>query len=144
MSRRPNPAIVGLAVVLVLLVVGVMAVACGGSPGGSSPAPAATSATSAATEKAREAALKAGIISIQKGIESWAVDHNGHFPKPSQVSRSGLAKYVATWPANPYTNQPMTRGAGPGDFKYGVSTNSSQYELIGYGNSGKVLITAVR
>jgi hypothetical protein len=38
----------------------------------------------------------------------------------------------------------MTRGAGPGDFKYGVSANSSQYELIGYGNSGKVLITAVR
>ena len=143
MSRRPNPAIVGLAVVLVSLGGGVMAVACGGSSGGSSPAPAATAATSAATQKAPEAALKKGIISIQTGIESWAVDHSGHFPKPSQVSQSGLAKYVATWPANPYTNQPMTSGAGPGDFKYTVSTNGSGYELIGYGSSGKVLITAV-
>ena len=87
----------------------------------------------------RESAVKEGIHSIQVGVQSWAVDHGDRFPDPATVSRSGFAKYVDLWPANPYTDQPMTRGAGPGDFSYTVAPNGTSFQLVGYGENGAVI-----
>ena len=91
-------------------------------------------------DKAKEAAVKEGIHSIQIGIQTYAVDHNDAYPDPSIVSESGLASYDY-WPQNPYTGLPMTQGTGPGDFSYTVAPDGSSYELTGYGEDGQPVIT---
>lgn len=51
------------------------------------------------------------------------------------------------WPENPYTGRPMKEGTGPGDFSilfiwYGYVTGQPDaFELTGYGNDGKPVVT---
>jgi len=154
MSKRSNWAIIDVAAILLLLVGGMMAVACGGTSTGTTAQPTTTvtvtasatpnpltSALESEAEKARESAVKEGVHSIQIGVQSWAIDHNDRYPKPSQVSQSGFANYVDIWPTNPYTNLPMTPGNGPGDFNYGVPPDRTQFKVVGYGTGAKVIIT---
>ena len=91
-------------------------------------------------EKAREAAVKEGIYSLQIGVQSWAVDNNDTYPSPSLVNESDLATWVTYWPSNPYTGLPMAQGTGPGDFAYTVNPDGS-FSLLGYGKGGNAVIT---
>jgi hypothetical protein len=87
--------------------------------------------------QSRDAAVKEGIHSIQIGIQSYAVDHADTYPP--DAAQATLARYVDTWPSNPYTNLPMMPGTTPGNFYY--STNGSSFQLVGYGADGQALIT---
>ena len=58
--------------------------------------------------KAKDAAVKEGIHSIQIGVQSYAVDNNDTYPAAIATSAvlvdaSGKA-YVDNWPKNPFTN----------------------------------------
>lgn len=87
-----------------------------------------------------QAALRAGVRNIKMGIEAFSADHNGAYPDPALVSGSHLGAYIGSWPVNPYTDLPMARGAGAGNFGYEVSADGLSYRLVGYGDDGKVVI----
>ena len=83
-------------------------------------------------DKAKEAAVREGVHSIQVGVQSWAVDHGDAYPDASQVDASGLAGYVDMWPANPFTDLPMDQGSGPGQFSYEVGATG--FRITAYGS----------
>lgn len=93
-------------------------------------------------DEAKDASVKEGIHSIQIGVQTYAVDNQDAYPDPSMVSQSGMASYLDYWPTNPYTNLPMTQGTGPGDFTYTVAAEGESFELVGYGQGGKRVMTA--
>ena len=97
------------------------------------------------TDTTKEAAVTAGIHAIQAAVflESGAFDRTrgDPYPEPSRVSETVLKHHLAYWPANPYTGKPMAQGTGPGDFTYTRGADGMSYELVGYGEDGKAVIT---
>jgi len=94
-------------------------------------------------DKAKEAAVKEGIHSIQIGVQSYAVDYNDRYPEGTgttfgNVSSAGLASYVDIWPKDPWLNTGMTAGTTKGTYAYGGG-GSTLFKLIGYGKNGGVL-----
>jgi hypothetical protein len=99
------------------------------------------SLVSRATETlAQDMTIRADILNLQMGIETYAADHAGRFPDPSEMNAIGMSGYVTAWPVNPYTDQPMGDGGGEGNFRYDVSSDGGAYKLIGYGGGGKTVI----
>jgi type II secretion system protein G len=91
--------------------------------------------------KAKDAAVKEGIHSIQVGIASYAVDNNDTYPpaianSAALVDASG-APYVDNWPKNPFQNNtPMIDSTGTvGDYHYWLPA-SNTFQLIGYTSTG--------
>ena len=71
--------------------------------------------------KAKVAAVKEGVHSIQVAVVSYAADNNGAWPAteyvtdtPSDKSADNLGnKYLDAWPLNPWTGKPMANtGSG--------------------------------
>jgi len=93
-----------------------------------------------AVTRANAQAIAEGVHSIQVGVETYAIDHDGTYPDATLVAQNGLDAYVDNWPANPYTGLPMTLGGNEGDFGYSVSTDGRQYQLIGYGDDGVIMV----
>ncbi len=90
--------------------------------------------------KAKDAAVKEGIHSIQVGIQSYAVDNNDAYPGATTVSQgnlkdSGGNPYVDNWPKNPWTTVYMASSSNKGDYTYSLPT-SSTFRLIGHTSSG--------
>ena len=90
--------------------------------------------------KAKDAAVKEGIHSIQVGVQSYAVDNNDTYPGSATVSQgnlkdSGGNAYVDNWPKNPWTNVYMANQTGytKGDFTYTLTSNA--FQIIGYTTS---------
>lgn len=96
-------------------------------------------------DTAKEADVRDGIHAIQVAVflASGGFDRTraDTFLPPGQVSPSGLERYLDFWPKNPYTGRPMTQGTGPGDFRYTLGPGGTSYRLVGYGASGKGIIT---
>ena len=132
MPRRDRRDVMKRRVALILLIVAAAASfsACGSSR----------------RDPAKEDAVRAGIYAIKNAVflKSGATDRTrlDEYPAPSQVSQSALTKYLyGYWPTNPYTKRPMAQGAGPGDYSYTLGDGGKSYELVGYGEGGKVVIT---
>ena len=93
----------------------------------------------------KEAAVIAGVHAIQAAVflESGAFDRirGDPYPEPSRVSETALKRHLAYWPANPYTGKPMAQGTGPGDFTYTLGAGGTSYQLVGFGEGGKAVIT---
>lgn len=85
------------------------------------------------------AAVKAGIRSIQDGVEAYKAQ-TGAYPYGNLVSRKNLAAYVKTWPENPYTHLPMTSGTHSGNFYYSLDGANDVFSLTGYGDGDKAII----
>ena len=94
--------------------------------------------------KAKDAAVKEGIHSIQVGIQSYAVDHGDAYPaamadKTALVDANGN-NYVDNWPKNPFsTANPqayMASSAGQGDYTYTNIAASSTFTLQGHLSNG--------
>ena len=90
-------------------------------------------------DKAKDAAVKEGIHSIQIGVQSFAVDHYDNYPSATRVKEAGMTNYVDNWPRNPYTGGPMTQGTGPGQFTYERAPDRIR-TLTGYGKHGAISI----
>jgi len=65
-------------------------------------------------DKAKDAAVKEGVHTIQIGVMSYATDHGGAYPTTEYVtytadrSLDNLGnRYLETWPKNPWTGKPM-------------------------------------
>ena len=82
-------------------------------------------------DKAKDAAVKEGVHSIQIGVQSYAVDNNDVYP--GAASQAGLASFVDLWPNNPWTNSAMTdvgNATTKGDYSY---TNlTSTFRIVGH------------
>ena len=91
--------------------------------------------------KAKDAAVKEGIHSLQIGVESYAVDNNDTYPtaianSTALVDASGKP-YVDNWPKDPYANNAgMIDSAGTvGEYHYLIPA-SNTFQLIGYTSTG--------
>jgi type IV pilus assembly protein PilA len=88
--------------------------------------------------KAKDAAVKEGIHSIQIGVQSYAVDNNDTYPTSvtsTNLVDPGGTPYVSSWPKNPFTGTPMSQNPNSwGNFNYTSTSNS--YSLVGYTSSG--------
>ena len=88
--------------------------------------------------KAKDAAVKEGIHSIQIGIESYAIDNSDTYP--AAVSTSAVLvdangkPYVDNWPNNPFTNVPMKDSTALGDYTYTPGSNT--FQLVGHTSNG--------
>ena len=79
--------------------------------------------------KAKDAAVKEGIHSIQVGIQSYAVDNNDQYP--GTCTKAALTTYVDNWPHNPFAaGIDMAPGATSGTYTYTV--NSTTFQLVGH------------
>jgi type IV pilus assembly protein PilA len=82
--------------------------------------------------KAKDAAVKEGIHSIQIGIQSWAVDNNDTYPALGGVTQAALASYVDNWPKNPFLAATlMAPGTTSGTYTYTLPT-STTFQLVGH------------
>lgn len=86
--------------------------------------------------KAKDTAVKEGVHSLQVGIMTWAVDHNDTYPSVDMVvgTDKGFAKYLDSWPVNPFTGVPMKPGTQPGDYTY--ATDGKTFTLAGHLGDG--------
>ncbi len=86
--------------------------------------------------RARDAAVKEGIHSLQIGVQTWATDQRDRFPAADVVVRSnkGFAGYLDHWPVSPYSGAPMKPGDQPGDYTY--TSNGTTYKLAGHLSDG--------
>ena len=102
-------------------------------------------------DKAKEAAVKEGVHSIQVGVQSYAVDANDAYPAAATVTAAGLVDasgtpYVDNWPDNPWTNIAMvTNAATQGNSLYTPTTSAGStvidgFSLEGYGKGGTSVI----
>jgi len=89
-------------------------------------------------DKAKDAAVKEGIHTIQIGVQTYATDHSDQYP----AAAADAASLVDVWPDNPWTGAAMAEVAAPnaGDYHY-VSADPSQFTLDGYGTDDAVVIT---
>ena len=90
--------------------------------------------------KAKDAATKEGIHSIEVGIESYAIDHSDTFPialtASTQLVDANNNPYVDNWPKNPWTNVLMAGSTAQGDFTYTNIPASSTFTLQGHLSNG--------
>jgi hypothetical protein len=76
-------------------------------------------------DQAKDVAAKAGLLSIQMGVQSY-VATNGAVP--SDASQTTLGSLVSPWPSNPFTKAPIAPGTGVGDYSY-AAAGTTGYRL---------------
>ena len=89
--------------------------------------------------KAKDAAIKEGIHSIQIGVQSYAVDNNDTYP-PAVATSAALvdpqgSPYVDNWPKNPFTNVGMKDSTAKGDYTYSIPATNT-FRLVGHTSNG--------
>ncbi len=95
--------------------------------------------------KAKDAAVKEGIHSIQVGIQSYAVDHSDTYPARRghaySSSTSPATSYVDNWPKNPCVQRSlMADTTSVRRLTYTSSPAINTFTLVGHlSNSGSVL-----
>ncbi len=95
-------------------------------------------------DKAKDAAVKEGIHSIQVGVQSYAVDNNDAFPDAGIVTKAVLVDaaknpYVDNWPNNDFDNAPMAQSVNKGDFTYTTTPATApftSFQLSGHLSTG--------
>jgi type II secretion system protein G len=103
-------------------------------------------------DKAKEAAVKEGVHSVQIGVQSWAVDNNDTYPdtcgKTTATTRGNLApvgSYVDIWPKDPWNSGVLMNNAAAGTqgmYTY-ASTATDTFTLRGWGKSATVPVISV-
>ena len=86
--------------------------------------------------KAKDAAVKEGVHSIQIGVQSYAVDNSDQYP--ATATSANLSSYVDNWPQNPFGTGNMTTGTTPGSYTY--TTSGSYFSLVGHLNTGQFTV----
>jgi type II secretion system protein G len=89
--------------------------------------------------RAKDAAVKEGIHTIEIGVASYATDNNDMYPadvpnSAALVDATGKP-YVDSWPKNPWTNVPMKESTSMGDYTYSIPASSS-FRLVGHTSNG--------
>ncbi len=76
-------------------------------------------------DQAKDVAAKAGLLSIQMGVQSYMATSGA---APSDASQATLGSLVSPWPNNPFTKAPMAPGTGAGDYSY-AAVGTTGYKL---------------
>ncbi len=89
--------------------------------------------------KAKNAAVREGIHSIQIGVQSYALDNSDAYP-PAVATSAALVDsqgkaYVDQWPKNPVTGALMKDSTAQGDYTY-TSAATNSFTLVGHTVSG--------
>jgi hypothetical protein len=71
--------------------------------------------TSGKIDVAKDAAAKAELMMLKTGVQAY-VATNGS--APADASQATLGGFVAPWPVNPFSKQPMAPGDAAGDYVY--------------------------
>ena len=86
--------------------------------------------------KAKDAAVKEGIHSIQIGIQSYAVDNSDTYPTvvaSGSLVDASSKPYVDNWPKNPFlAATPMAPGTTQGTYTYSGGGSSATFKLVGH------------
>jgi type II secretion system protein G len=92
-------------------------------------------------DKAKDAAVKEGIHTIQIGVQTYATDNNDTYPAATAVAKGqAVGALVDVWPNDPWTaSTPMANSGGQGNFTYNLT--STGFTLQGFGKGGATVIT---
>ncbi len=91
-------------------------------------------------DKAKDAAVKEGVHSIQVGVQTVATDSNSD-QYPADADQGTLANYVDNWPNDPWTGDPMADTGAQGGYHYTVAADNSSFAIQGFGKNDDVVIT---
>jgi hypothetical protein len=78
--------------------------------------------TTGKIDVAKDAVVKAQIMSIQTGIQA-SIATSGS--APADASQATLGSFVNPWPTNPFTSAPMKPGTAAGDYVYTPGAGSA-------------------
>jgi hypothetical protein len=76
-------------------------------------------------DQAKDVSAKAGLLSIQMGVQSYMATTGA---APGDASQATLGSFVSPWPSNPFTKAPMAPGTGVGDYSY-AAVGTTGYKL---------------
>lgn len=119
-----------------------------------------------AQEKAKDAAVKSNMYTVQMAAEAYAADHSGTYPttiddkfksyfpggdgeKGTKVGRMPVNPFTAEgeWPANGNIKDVEAASNGappalkPGEIQYNSLKDATSYAIIGSGRNGKAFTT---
>jgi type II secretion system protein G len=93
-------------------------------------------------DKAKDAAVKGGLHTIEIGLGSYAIDNADRYPTApltqAKLTDPDGKAYVDTWPNNPWAAGPMQDvqdAHAKGDFTY-RQLALDQFEMFGWGSKG--------
>ena len=99
-----------------------------------------------AQDRAKEAAVKAVMRSVQLAVEAYNMENNT-YPVASSLGLKNLVTnylsaggYMVEVPKNPFTGKPYAESAVAGKVIYDYNTVSGKYTLTGYKRDGETQI----
>jgi len=84
-------------------------------------------------DKAKVAAVKEAVHSVQIGVQTWATDNSDKYPADTVVTQTGMAKYIDNWPDNPFSGAIMSSAKAQGTFFYKPAPDNSTFAMVGSG-----------
>lgn len=90
-------------------------------------------------QKAKDAAVKEGVHSLQIGVQSYAVDHGDSYPASGDLSVL-KGTYVDTWPRDLYKGIAMGYAATPMAGSYAYTSTDTSYEVTGWMSNGSFTV----
>jgi prepilin-type N-terminal cleavage/methylation domain-containing protein len=86
-------------------------------------------------QKAKDAAVKEAVHSLQVGVQTYAVDHGDAYPASGDLAvlKDG---YVDAWPHDPYRGGTMAYASSPTAGSYAYTSTGTSYEVIGWLSNG--------
>ena len=84
-------------------------------------------------DKAKVAAVKEGVHSIQIGVQTLATDSSDKYP--AAVSETSMASYIDNWPNNPFLGTAMVAGKSQGTYFYAPSADFFTFAMVGSGKN---------
>jgi prepilin-type N-terminal cleavage/methylation domain-containing protein len=86
-------------------------------------------------QKAKDAAVKEAVHSLQVGVQSYAVDHNDTYPASGDLAVL-KGDYVDAWPHDPYNGGGMAYASSPKAGSYAYTSDGTSYAVIGWLSNG--------
>jgi prepilin-type N-terminal cleavage/methylation domain-containing protein len=89
-------------------------------------------------DKAKVAAVKEGVHSIQIGVQTVATDSAADlYPILANVNKAGMVGYIDNWPTNPWAGTDMINGTTSGNYWYktGPAAAFTSFALGGVGKT---------
>jgi type IV pilus assembly protein PilA len=93
-------------------------------------------------EKAKDAAVKEAVRSLQIGVHSYAVDHDDTYPASGTLDALA-GGYLDAWPSDPYRGGDMAYSAGAQAGSYAYASTGDAYQLTGWLSDGSFDVPGV-
>ncbi len=84
--------------------------------------------------------FKERVLLLQGYIETHALRHYYVYPRVDDVREDGALR-ARVWPADPWTEAPMSAGTSAGHYTYTVAADGRSYRLVGHLPDGAFVVT---